>query len=387
MQKLSDVKRKTTWSALLSFEHRCWLPLTVLCLAAIPSISVARPMSRPPPGAGSNTALKEISKSSTPKTPIAAPNPVALPRPQSPAATANPLTTINPRPVPQGAGPASIPQVEQTPPAQQTSPVGSNGTPLSTTQLNPAPRSDNNNQTRIGLPMDPLPANQTPNATALKPITAPVAAATLTSKSTASQGATVATVPASANVQNTITDASGMDSRSASLASPSSALTPGQLTTKLTPLPGNSPTWDLTNQRFNYETKSQAPCTQISTQAHTQRLDTALVDLTGDGLIVSALPNAQLRNSLQMAGYTQIVLNRPASWCLPAAAMSALLRSPAAGAQRSITMPQQKLVQVKGQWQLVQAPTAVNRRSAVNSKSSSNLQVQSQALKIAQRTG
>ena len=124
----------------------------------------------------------------------------------------------------------------------------------------------------------------------------------------------------------------------------------------------------------------------IQKQAHAQRADTALVDFTGDGLIVSALPNEQLRASLQMAGYKQVTLGQPASWCLPAAAMSALLRAPASGAQRGSVSSQQELVQIKGQWQLVQSTTAVNSRYTLNRKSSSSLQLQGQASKTSQRT-
>jgi hypothetical protein len=367
MQSSSRVKSKARDLALLNFRYCHWIPVVILFLVAMPRISSARvPTGVPPPGTG-----PEIRKANSGPHAKAPRTPHQLP-PRSA--------------VPPGAG-SSIPPHAQVPQARTAPPVSSYHVPPPATQAVPAPTPAPTITAPVALPMDQLPANPLPNATALKPIPPPAAAVAPTSKTTPAQAVVAPTVPITANVQSPSVDTSGLDPRSGSQSNVGSVLTPGQLTTKLTPLPGNLPTSDLTSRRFNYETKSQAPCTQISTQAHTLRRDTALVDLTSDGLIVSALPNAQLRNSLQMAGYTQIVLNRPASWCLPAAAMSALLRSPAAGAQRSITMPQQKLVQVKGQWQLVQAPTAVNRRSAVNSKSSSNLQVQGQALKIAQRTG
>ncbi len=361
MPSSSKFKSNAKASTFLNVKCRHWIPATLLCLAIPCTGAGKRPTVIPPQGAGPDIG-KGINSplAKGPKTLTPAPSPVAQPRAPSPP----PAPSHFARPDPS----AVAPPVAQATPATRLVPVPTTVGPTA-------------------LPIDPLPANPLPNATALKPAPSPVAATTPSSKPIPAQAAVAPTVPIAANVQSPPVDASGLDARSTTAGNPNAVLMPGQLTAKLNPLPGNLSSSGMTSQNFNYETKSQASCTYISTQAHAQRADTALVDFTGDGLIVSALPNEQLRASLQMAGYKQVTLGQPASWCLPAAAMSALLRAPASGVQRSSVSSQQKLVQVKGQWQLVQSTTAINSRSILNRKSPSSLQPQGQASKTSQRTG
>lgn len=369
MQSSYTVKSKAQSCMLLNFKYRHWLPIALLCLAAMPCMSSGRrPTVIPPPGAGPDIGRAISSpQAKAPKTPPPAPSPVAQPSPPPPARTSpvHPSPPSHPSHAPQSNPPAA-PPAAQAPSAPK--PVA----------ITVAP---------IAFPMEPLPANPVPNATALKPTPAPVAAVASNNKIIPVPVAVAPTAPVAANVQNAPVDAPGLDPRITTPSNPSSALMPGQLTSKLNQLPSSLPASGLTSPSFNYQAKSQITCTHISTKAHAQQPGTTLVDLTGDGLIVSALPSAQVRNSLQMAGYTQTALNQPASWCLPAAAMSALLRAPARDVRAIVTRPQQKLVQVKGQWQLVQSTATVNSRSAVNPKSPSTLHIQGQAFKVAPRAG
>jgi hypothetical protein len=102
----------------------------------------------------------------------------------------------------------------------------------------------------------------------------------------------------------------------------------------------------------------------VTTQAHASRANTTLVDLTGDGLIVTALPSAQVQGALQRAGYPQAALSAPASWCLPPQVVTQLMRPLSAVAQGDHF----KMVKVKNQWRLVDASAPAPRSKAATGK-------------------
>ena len=389
MQSQSKLKSKAQVWLLLNFRHHHWLPTAILCLAAVPCLGAGtRPIVRPPPGAGPPVVGKTASgpQAKAPKTPLPVPNPVAQHSPKPPAPSPSDPPKINPSAVPQGAGP-SIPQLAQVPQARSAQPVSGHSIPTPVAQATPAPKPIAATVAPTTLPMDPLPANPLPNATALKPAPPPIAAVAPNSKTIPVQAAVAPAMPAAANIQNAPLDASATSPHSTALGQPSAALMSGLLTSKLHSSPGQLPASGLSSSKLNAETNAPTACTQITTQTHAQRSGITLVDLSGDGLIVSALPDAQVRSSLQMAGYTQTVLKQPASWCLPAAAISALLRPSTMATQRSIAKSQQRLVQVKGQWQLVESKSTLSTRYVASPKSAQNLQTQRQALKASARAG
>ena len=72
-------------------------------------------------------------------------------------------------------------------------------------------------------------------------------------------------------------------------------------------------------------------CISVSLRPDTQRAGLSLVDLTGDGLIVSAVPDAHIQAVFAKAGYGQVDLSQAARWCVTQTAARALVR-PSAGA-------------------------------------------------------
>ena len=227
MPSSSKFKSKAKASTFLNVKYRHWIPATLLCLA-IPCMGAGkRPTVIPPPGAGPDIG-KGINSpiAKAPKTLIPAPSPAAQPHAPLPPPAPSHFARPNPS--------AVVPPVTQATPASKVVPV-------------PA------TVAHTALPMDPLPANPLPNATALKHAPSPIAATMPSSKPTPAQGAVAPTLPIAANVQSPPVNASGLDARSTTSGNPSAVLMPGQLTAKLNPLPGNLPLSGLTSQNFNNE--------------------------------------------------------------------------------------------------------------------------------------
>jgi hypothetical protein len=96
---------------------------------------------------------------------------------------------------------------------------------------------------------------------------------------------------------------------------------------------------------------NQSPCAELQTQVHPHRVDTTLVDLTGDGLLTAALPTEHVKTTLELAGYKQVNLRPTAIWCLPQPLLSKLLQP---GRANVALAPQYKLVKGSAQkWQLL----------------------------------
>ncbi len=67
-------------------------------------------------------------------------------------------------------------------------------------------------------------------------------------------------------------------------------------------------------------------CIPVSFRPDSQRQGLSLVDLTGDGLIISAVPNTHIQAVFNNAGYGQVDLSQAARWCIAQTAVRALVR-------------------------------------------------------------
>jgi hypothetical protein len=76
-------------------------------------------------------------------------------------------------------------------------------------------------------------------------------------------------------------------------------------------------------------------CVDVSLRPDPARQSVSLVDFSGDGLIVSAVPNKHVQSVFAQAGYAQMDVSQAGSWCIPQAAARALLL-PAQGATTQV---------------------------------------------------
>jgi hypothetical protein len=101
------------------------------------------------------------------------------------------------------------------------------------------------------------------------------------------------------------------------------------------------------------------PCIAVSFRPDNQRQGLSLVDLTGDGLIISAVPNAHIQAVFANTGYGQVDLSQAARWCITQTAVRALVRpSPDVSTQQAALLVQSgNSVQLmsKDQWLSYQA--------------------------------
>jgi hypothetical protein len=73
-------------------------------------------------------------------------------------------------------------------------------------------------------------------------------------------------------------------------------------------------------------------CVDVSLRPDPARQLVSLVDFSGDGLIVSAVPNKHVQSVFAQAGYAQMDVSQAGSWCIPQATARALLLPAAQGA-------------------------------------------------------
>jgi hypothetical protein len=86
---------------------------------------------------------------------------------------------------------------------------------------------------------------------------------------------------------------------------------------------------------------SNDKCVSVNLRPDTQRPGLNLVDLTGDGLIVSAVPDAHIQSVFAKAGYGQVDLSQTARWCITQTAARALVRpSSGVGTQQAALLVQ-----------------------------------------------
>ncbi len=100
-------------------------------------------------------------------------------------------------------------------------------------------------------------------------------------------------------------------------------------------------------------------CIPVSFRRDSQRPELSLVDLTGDGLIISAVPNSHIQGVLTNAGYGQVDLSQAARWCITQTAVRALVRpSPSIAMQQAALLVQTGTslqLMSKDQWLAYQA--------------------------------
>ena len=97
------------------------------------------------------------------------------------------------------------------------------------------------------------------------------------------------------------------------------------------------------------QASAQAACLPVTFRPDTQRQSTTLVDLTGDGLIVSAVPNAHVQSVFTHAGYGEVNFSAAARWCITQAATRDLMQPQGQATNQLAT----RLVQVGQNWQLM----------------------------------
>ena len=135
--------------------------------------------------------------------------------------------------------------------------------------------------------------------------------------------------PTSPTRGNPTTEMSAGTSAFASLAPTMVEILPGvqKLSESMRELPA---TRQQSTEKDATTTVNSDKCVPVSLRPDSQRPGLSLVDLTGDGLIVSAVPDAHVQTVFTRAGYGQIDLSQTARWCIKQAAARALVR-PSAG--------------------------------------------------------
>jgi hypothetical protein len=109
-------------------------------------------------------------------------------------------------------------------------------------------------------------------------------------------------------------------------------------------------------------------CVSVVLRPDGQRPATTLVDLTGDGLIVSPIANARVDAVFERAGYSKIDLSRSARWCIAQAAVRELLQTgPVAPLHESAL-----LVQTPGGWQLMPKEQWLAQQASLQPLASAN---------------
>lgn len=97
------------------------------------------------------------------------------------------------------------------------------------------------------------------------------------------------------------------------------------------------------------QTPVQAACIPVTFRPDTQRPITTLVDLSGDGLIVSAVPNVHVQAVFARAGYSEVNLLQASRWCITQTASRELVQLQGSFVNQQAT----RLVQVGQSWQLM----------------------------------
>jgi hypothetical protein len=137
-------------------------------------------------------------------------------------------------------------------------------------------------------------------------------------------------------------------------------------------------------------TASNDKCVSVNLRPDTQRPGLNLVDLTGDGLIVSAVPDAHIQSVFAKAGYGQVDLSQTARWCITQTAARALVRpSSGAGIQQAALLVQTGTgLQLMSQDQWVAHQASVKPLVAAMASSSKPIKPSKPAYKlVAKRSG
>lgn len=94
---------------------------------------------------------------------------------------------------------------------------------------------------------------------------------------------------------------------------------------------------------------STTTCVGVTFRPNMQRFDSTLVDFTGDGLIVAAIPNERINTAFAKAGYSAIEISKPVRWCVNQNTVRELMQSGLGADAQHASL----LVQVGNGWQLM----------------------------------
>jgi hypothetical protein len=286
-------------------------------------------MGNPGQGAGTLVAAPTpppaVTPMQTPATVPAAPvPPAAIPMPvsapiTSPVATPPPppkpvvQTTSPANPVP-GVGPV-VPSAAVTLPPVQTPPRGTG----------PA-------EVTVPVPIASLPSATMPNRPKITPPGRGVNSPIVPEQA---GGLATGAATSSGRLYEIMPDANVLQS-SMRIMEPSKASIEGQAQQQLLSQP-------------QARSQQESNCIAVTFRPDAQRDSTTLVDLTGDGLIVSAVPNAHIQAVFARAGYNEVSLAQPARWCITQAVTRELVQLQAGLANQQAT----RIVQVGQSWQLM----------------------------------
>jgi hypothetical protein len=239
-----------------------------------------------------------------------------------PAQVAPPVKSVDPVGVPPGAGPN--PPIVPTPPKITLSPAPIPA-PLAAPTLAPPPKLGS----AIATPTPTLsPASVSAPAAALDIAIAP--------GKTPTQGigsSTPEVTPPGVPAQSNVVVATPSSSGAVASLSPTNASTQTDITEvlpsaqKLSESMRDVPAVQTqTSDKDAKVTVANNKCIPVSFRPDSQRQGLSLVDLTGDGLIISAVPNTHIQTVFTNAGYGQVDLSQAARWCITQTAVRALVR-------------------------------------------------------------
>jgi hypothetical protein len=239
-----------------------------------------------------------------------------------PAQVAPPVKSVDPVGVPPGAGPN--PPIVPTLPKITLSPAPIPA-PLAAPTLAPPPKLGS----AIATPTPTLsPASVSAPAAALDIAIAP--------GKTPTQGigsSTPEVTPPGVPAQSNVVVATPSSSGAVASLSPTNASTQTDITEvlpsaqKLSESMRDVPAVQTqTSDKDAKVTVANNKCIPVSFRPDSQRQGLSLVDLTGDGLIISAVPNTHIQTVFTNAGYGQVDLSQAARWCITQTAVRALVR-------------------------------------------------------------
>jgi hypothetical protein len=344
----------------------------------------------PPPGAG--PLIPAPSAALTTPAPPPAPAPVVV----APLVPPKPVLPEPPK-VPQGRPTPGIGPVADLPPSPPT-PVGSFAVPapvpapipVAVPVTTPAAGSSNTGMPNIPAPTTvrvsapgPPPQGVGPAASAttnaVQPVASPTGLAVVPDPKNPAQGAGTSEVM---RFDQSINASGSASSRLQEILPAGTALQ-----SSMQVVPGASATTSNWQDRTPSSAAAQAACVVVTFRPDAQRPATTLVDFTGDGLILSAVPDTHIQQVFARSGYNVVDTSKPARWCIAQAAARELVQVRAAASGQVASV----LVQTNSGWQLMtQSQWAIHQGALAQATASSALvqskKVASATRKTAQRS-
>jgi hypothetical protein len=131
---------------------------------------------------------------------------------------------------------------------------------------------------------------------------------------------------------------------------------------------------------------STSVCVPVTLRPDPKRSEVTMVDFTGDGLIVSPVPNSHINTVFARAGYQPVQITQPVRWCVAQTAARELLNPPSTASNTLagflVQVGQAWRLMSQEQWQSYQAslqpvPVAAAAPTAVETPSSRKPSVRS----------